>query len=209
MLRALPFDFRSDPATYDIRDQYLFGPALLVSPVTRPMLYGVGSKPLTGIAQTRPVYLPAGAEWVDFWTGEIYSGGQTIQADAPISRLPLYVRAGSILPMGPIRQHVNDLPGAPIELHIFSGQDGSFELYEDEGDQYNYEDGAFSTIDIQWQDATRQLILGARKGQFTGMLEQRTFEIFLHAEGTHSHGASPARRDQAVCYSGQQVIVTL
>ncbi len=113
MLRALPFDFRSDPATYDISDQYLFGPSLMVCPVTRPMLYGVGSQPLQGIPQTRPVYLPAGADWYDFWTGHLYSGGQIIQADAPISRLPLFVRAGSILPLGPVRQHVNDLPGAP------------------------------------------------------------------------------------------------
>ncbi len=136
----------------------------MVNPVTRPMLYEAGSQPLNGIPQTRPVYLPAGADWYDFWTGQSYAGGQTIQADAPISRLPLYVRAGSILPMGPVRQHVNDLPEAPIELHIYPGQDGSFELYEDEGDQYNYEDGAFSTINIQWQDAERQLILEARKG---------------------------------------------
>jgi alpha-D-xyloside xylohydrolase len=148
MLRPLPFDFRSDPITYNISDQYLFGPALLVNPVTCPMLYDVGSRPLEGIAQTRPVYLPAGADWHDFWTGQTYSGGQTIESDAPISRLPLYVRAGSILPMGPVRQHVNDLPEAPIELHIYPGKDGSFALYEDEGDRYNYEDGARRSISI-------------------------------------------------------------
>ena len=192
MLRALPFDFRSDPATYDIRDQYLFGPALMVSPVTQPMLYDVGSQPLDGIQQTRPVYLPAGADWYDFWTGQKYSGGQTIQADAPINRLPLFVRSGSILPMGPIRQHTNDLPEAPVELHLYPGQDGAFELYEDEGDQYNYEDGAFSMIDIRWQEAERQLTLGARKGKYAGMPEQRVFEIFLHDAGALQHGTSLA-----------------
>ena len=189
-----------------IRDQFMFGPALMVNPVTRPMLYDVGSQPLNGIPQTRPVYLPAGADWYDFWTGQIYSGGQTIQADAPIDRLPLFVRAGSILPMGPVRQHVNDLPEAPVELHVYPGQDGSFELYEDEGDQYNYEDGAFSTIDIHWQDAERQLTLGARKGQYAGMPEQRTFEIVLHDPKTLHHGDSKTGSNQTVIYYGQPVI---
>jgi alpha-D-xyloside xylohydrolase len=207
MVRALPFDFRSDPVTYDIRDQFMFGPALLVNPVTRPMLFDVGSLPLTGTAQTRPVYLPAGADWYDFWTGQKYSGGQTIQADAPLDHLPLFVRAGSILPMGPIRQHVNDLPEAPVELHIYPGQDGSFELYEDEGDQYNYEDGAFSTILIHWQDAERQLTLGERKGRYAGMLEQRTFEIFIHDAGTLQQGASHASQNQTVRYCGQPVVI--
>ena len=180
MLRALPFDFRSDPVTYDISDQYMFGPALLVNPVTRPMLYDVRSQPLAGDTNSRPVYLPAGTNWYDFYTGQKYTGGQTIQADAPIDRLPLFVRAGSILPMGPVRQHVNDLSEAPVELHIYPGQDGAFALYEDEGDQYNYENGAFSMIPFQWQDAARQLTLGERKGQYTGMPEQRIFEIHLH-----------------------------
>jgi alpha-D-xyloside xylohydrolase len=209
MLRGLPFDFRSDPATYDICDQYMFGPALMVNPVTRPMLYDVGSQPLQGIQPTRSVYLPAGADWYDFWTEQKYSGGQTVQANAPISWLPLYVRAGSILPMGPARQHVNDLPEAPIELHIYPGQDGSFELYEDEGDVYNYEDGAFSTIDIRWKDASRQLILGARKGEYTGMPERRTFEIVLHDVVTLRHADSEAGANQTVIYSGQPVVVKL
>jgi alpha-D-xyloside xylohydrolase len=208
MLRALPFDFRYDPVTYDIRDQYLFGPALMVNPITHSMLYDAGSQPLQGIPQTRPVYLPAGTDWYDFWTGHTYAGGQTIQADAPISRLPLFVRAGSILPMGPVRQHVNDLSEAPIELHVYPGQDGSFELYEDEGDQYNYENGVFSTIDIQWQDAARQLILGPRKGQYAGMPDQRTFEIFLHTDGTH-HDAFLTGPDQTLRYGGQPVVMNL
>ena len=208
MLRALPFDFRSDPATYDIRDQFMFGPALMVNPVTCPMLYDVGSQPLDGIQQTRPVYLPAGTDWYDFWTGQKYSGGQTIQADAPISRLPLYVRSGSILPMGPVRQHTNDLPEAPVELHIYPGQDGSFELYEDEGDQYNYEDGAFSMIDIHWQEAERQLTLEARKGEYAGMPEQRVIEIFLHDEKPPAWHI-PVGSNRKVHYSGQQVVIKL
>jgi alpha-D-xyloside xylohydrolase len=209
MLRALPFDFRSDPITYNISDQFMFGPAMLVNPVTRPMLYEVGSQPLNGIPKTRPVYLPAGVGWYDFWTGKPYSGGQTVPADAPIDRLPLFVRAGSILPMGPVRQHVNDLPEASIELHIYPGKDGSFELYEDEGDQYNYEKGAFSTIHIYWNDVKRQVTLEARKGQYTGMAEQRTFEVFLHDERKDDHGTSLAVPNQTIRYNSQPFVINL
>jgi alpha-D-xyloside xylohydrolase len=207
MLRALPFDFRSDPATYAIRDQYMFGPALLVNPVTHPMLYDVGSQPLDGVAQVRPVYLPAGVDWYDFWSGQRYAGGQTIQAEAPICRLPLYVPAGSILPIGPIRQHVNDLPDAPIALHIYAGNNGTFELYEDEGDQYNYEGGAFSTILMEWQDAGRQVTLGARQGTYAGMPEQRMFEIYLHEDGSQPARYESAEQKQVVLYCGQPIVV--
>jgi alpha-D-xyloside xylohydrolase len=204
MLRALPFDFRTDPLTYDIHDQYLFGPALLVNPVTRPMLYEVGSQPVTGVTQTRLVYLPAGADWYDFWTNQKWTGGQTIQADAPISRMPLFVRAGSILPIGPVRQHVNDLPNAPVELHVYPGIDAFFELYDDEGDRYNYEDGAFSVLPIHWQDAERRLTLGERIGEYAGMPEERTFDIFLHEPGAFLAGPI-----QTVQNCGQPVVIEL
>jgi alpha-D-xyloside xylohydrolase len=111
--------------------------------------------------------------------------------------------------MGPVRQHVNDLPEAPVELHIYPGQDGSFMLYEDEGDGYNYEDGAFSTIDIQWKDAERQLILEARKGECAGMPERRMFKIFLHDDIGLLHGDSQAGSNQTIIYSGQPVMVKL
>jgi alpha-D-xyloside xylohydrolase len=207
MLRALPFDFRSDPVTYDISDQYMFGPALLVNPVTRPMLYDVGSLPLAGDGKSRPVYLPAGATWYDFYTGQMYPGGQTIQAEAPIDRLPLFVCSGSILPMGPVRQHVNDRSDAPVELHIYPGQDGAFTLYEDEGDQYNYENGAFSMIPFQWQDAVRQLSLGERKGQYPGMPEQRIFDIHLHPNILDHSSFDLSGQKQKVLYSGQPVVI--
>ena len=116
LLRALPFDFRHDPNTYDLKDQYLFGPAFLVCPVTTPMYYAAGSTPLTGVEKTRPVYLPSGSDWYDFWTGERYPGGQTIVARAPLETMPLYVRAGSIIPIGPDIQFTGDQPDAPIEL---------------------------------------------------------------------------------------------
>jgi len=205
MLRTLPFDFRHDPATYDVRDQFMFGPAFLVAPVTQPMYYTTGSRPLAGVSKSRPVYLPAGCDWHDFWTDRRLQGGQTILANAPLDLLPLYVRAGSIIPLGPQRQHVDDLPDAPLELHVYPGCDGDFQLYEDEGNGYNYEIGAYSTIDVVWQDAPRRLILGARTGCFPGMAEQRAFRAVLHDSGGDvSSGAGQVR---SFLYSGASLTV--
>ncbi len=205
MLRMLPFDFRYDPATYDIRDQFMFGPAFLVAPVTEPMYYAAGSRPLAGTSKSRAVYLPVGCDWYDFWSDRRLHGGQTILADAPLAILPLYVRAGSIVPMGPVRQYVDDLPDAPVELHIYPGRDGSFQLYEDEGNGYNYEIGAFSTIDVVWQDASRRLILSDRTGSFPGMPEQRTFLAVLHdGGGDASPDTAPVK---SLRYSGAAVTV--
>jgi alpha-D-xyloside xylohydrolase len=201
MLRALPFDFREDPSTYNVNDQFMFGPAFLVNPVTKPMLYAAGSTPLEGVSQTRPIYLPAGADWYDFWTGQKYTGGQTLLADAPLDRLPLYVRAGSIVPMGPRRQYVDDQSDTPLELHIYPGRDGAFLLYEDEGDSYNYEEGAFSTIPIYWQDATQQLTIGERSGSYPEMAEKREFHPVLHGEGF-----GPGIQKQ-VTYEGKPIII--
>ncbi|CAG0937632.1 alpha-glucosidase [Thermoflexales bacterium] len=180
MLRALPFDFRHDPAVYDVADQFMFGPAFLVNPVTQPMYYTRGSVPLADARKARSVYLPAGTEWYDFWTDQRYQGGQTSEACATLDVLPLYVRAGSIVPMGPRRQHVDDQPDAPIELHVYPGRDSCFLLYEDEGDSYRYEQGAFATIQIEWDNAARRLTLGQRAGQYPGMSEQREFRVVVH-----------------------------
>jgi alpha-D-xyloside xylohydrolase len=209
MLRALPFDFRDDPATYNIRDQFMFGPAFLVNPVTQPMFYSAGSIPLEGVAQNRPVYLPAGANWFDFWSGESYRGGQTLLADAPLERLPLYVRAGSIVPMGPRRQYVDDQSEAPLELHIYSGQDASFLLYEDEGDGYNYEQGSFSTIHIHWQQIARQLIMAERSGSYPGMPEQREFHIILHLETQVGSVLPDPEIKKQIIYTGKALVVDL
>jgi len=207
MLRGLPFDFRDDPATHDIADQFMFGPAFLVSPVTEPMYYAAGSRPLAGVAQARPVYLPAGdlsagGDWYDFATDRRFIGGQTVLAHAPLDTLPLYVRAGSIVPMGPQRQHVDDLPDAPVELHVYGGRDGSFLLYEDEGDGYGYEQGAFATILFEWDDRARQLRLGPREGAYPGMAETRTFTVVLHGE--QQAGPEP----KPVTYDGRPSNVT-
>jgi alpha-D-xyloside xylohydrolase len=200
MLRSLPFDFRSDPAVHNIDDQFMFGSALLVNPVTSPMYYMRDSVPLMGTCKTRSVYLPAGTDWYDFWTDQCYHGGQTIEASATIDMLPLYVRAGSIVPLGPRRQHVDDQPDAPIELHIYPGSDGCFLLYEDEGDSYHYEQGAFATIQIEWDNAARRLTLGQRAGQYPGMPEQREFRVIVHDV------KSDGRR---VHYDGQPIAVDL
>ena len=143
------------------------------------MYYGVGSRELEGVGKTRPVYLPTGSDWYDFWTHQRYAGGQTLIADAALDTMPLYVRAGSIIPIGPDVQYTDERPDAPIELHIFPGQDGSFTFYEDEGDNYNYEHGAFATTVMRWDDTRRQLVLEPRAGAYPGMRETSAFQIVL------------------------------
>jgi alpha-D-xyloside xylohydrolase len=169
ILRLLAFDFRDDPNTYDIKDQFMFGPSFLVCPVTQPMYYGINSTLLTGTEKTRPIYLPAGSDWYDFWTGQWYQGGQTILANATLDTMPLFVRAGSIIPMGPEIQFVDEQVDASLDLRIYSGCDGSLTLYEDEGDNYNYEEGYLATIDIKWDDNRQTLIIEDRQGSYPGM----------------------------------------
>ena len=129
-MRPLVMDFPDDAAARESKDEYLFGPSLLVCPVT------------TKGATTRPVYLPPGTAWTDFWTGRTLQGGQAVAAPAPIDTLPLYVRAGSIVPMGPYLQYTSEKPADPIELRVYPGANGAFTLYEDEGVNYNYEKGS-------------------------------------------------------------------
>ena len=202
MLRLLAFDFREDASTHDITDQYMFGPALLVSPVTQPMFFTTGSTPVIDADLTRPVYLPTGTDWYDFWTGERLAGGQIIVAAAGLDVLPLYVRAGSIVPLGAPMQYVDEMPEAVVDLHVYPGSDGSFQLYEDAGDSYDYESGAFSTIDIEWHDSSRQLILRERQGSYPGMLATREFRVLLPCET-----ASGSSRQ--FTYAGQEVVVRM
>lgn len=207
MLRALAFDFRHDPKTFDIQDEYMFGPAFLVCPVTTPMYYAANSTPITRVEKTRPVYLPSGCNWYDFWTGQRYTGGQTIVADAPLETLPLYVRAGSIIPIGPNIQFTGDQPDAPVVLWVHPGQDGHFALYEDEGDNYNYEQGSFATIQIFWDENARQLILDKREGSYPGMQPSREFRVVLAGEKPFDPSAAAPTDARTVRYEGQQVAV--
>ena len=166
-MRALAFDFLDDPKALDIADEFLFGPSLLVAPVT------------DAGAESREVYLPAGASWYDFWTGEMLPGGQNINRSAPLNVLPLYVRAGSIVPLGPESEYTNQHPDGVIELRIYPGADAAFSLYEDDGASYDYEKGNYTKIPIRWDDRTKTLTLDERQGRFPRMEMRREFSIVL------------------------------
>ncbi len=197
MLRLLAFDFRHDANVYDIADQYMFGPALMVCPVTQP---GGGVT-----AQTRPVYLPAGTDWYDFWTGRRYEGGQTIDADAPLDILPLYVRAGSVLPLGPHIQHSGEQLAAPWEIRIYPGTDGSFAVYEDAGDSYRYEQGAYSWYTLRWADSPARFTAEPRSGQPA----RREFRL-VRVGANRGTGLEPTPQpDHVILYNGETVSVEL
>jgi len=155
----------------------------------------------------RRVYLPAGVAWYDFWTGERFAGGRTIDAPAPLETMPLHVRAGSIVPLGPHLQYANEKAADPIELRVYRGADGRFELYEDEGEGYAYETGMFATIPLEWSEARRTLTIGARRGAFPGMLERRSFHVVFVRKG-HGVGLEPdAQADTTVAYDGRPITV--
>lgn len=197
MTRLLAFDFPDDSLVLDIKDEFMFGPAFLVCPVTVPMYYDKGSVALNRIEKQREVYLPKGTNWVDFWTGTIYKGGQTIKANAPIDKIPLFVRQGSIVPMGPEIQHTGELAGKVLEIAVYPGKNTSFTLYEDEGNNYNYEEGAFSTIELVWDNEKRAFIIGKRKGKFSGMGKERSFRVVLH------NGSK--QLEKVFSYSGKEI----
>ena len=195
-MRALVMDFPADKNVFPIGDEYMFGPAFLVSPVTTPQ------------ATSRTVYLPDRTSWVDFWTGETLAGGKTVTANAPVNLLPLYVRAGSIVPLGPVVQYATEKPADPIELRVYRGADGTFTLYEDEGDNYNYEKGKFASIPMEWNEAKQTLTIGKRSGEFPGMLKERAFDIIFVAP---NHGAGPAleeKPDATIHYPGKAMTIS-
>ncbi len=183
MLRSLAFDFRADPLVYNIADQFMLGPALMVCPVTEPMLYGPRSEALEGVPQERTVYLPPGSSWYNFWTGKRYGGGQILRTAAPLDIMPIFVRAGSILPMGPDIQYAGEKPGAPIELRVYPGRDGRFDLYDDEGDSYRYEQGEFAWTPMVWEDTPGTLRVGPRTGSYRGMPDTQIYRVVLAGAG--------------------------
>jgi alpha-D-xyloside xylohydrolase len=197
IMRGLVMDFRTDAKAREIVDQYMFGPALLVNPVT------------TYKARSRSLYLPKAAGWYDFWTGAASSGGQTIDAPAPYESLPLFVRAGSIIPFGPELQYTAEKPADPITLYVYAGADGAFTLYEDEGLNYNYEKGAFTRIPMQWNDSTRTLTIGKREGSFPGMLSERTFEIVFVSKSKPAGFSFTPKADRSVRYGGEALKVRM
>ena len=188
-------DFPKDKNVFPIGDEYMFGPAFLVSPVTTPQ------------AASRTVYLPAGTSWVDFWTGETLAGSKTVTANAPVNILPLYVRAGSIVPFGPVVQYATEKPADPIELRVYRGADGEFTLYEDEGDSYNYEKGVSATIPFAWNESKQTLTIGKRSGKFPGMMKERTIQVIFVSPG-HGIGLGAEKKpDTVVHYAGKAVVI--
>lgn len=195
IMRPLVMDFREDVRAQNIGDQFLFGPSILVNPVTEP-----------GVA-VRHLYLPEG-KWYDFWTGASLGGSRFIDAATTLEHMPLYVRAGSILPLGPDVEHAAEKPADPIELRIYSGANSAFTLYEDENDTYNYEHGAYATVAFSWDDAANTLVIGDRAGSFPGMLATRTFRIVFVSENHGAGGALTESPDKTVQYSGEKIVVT-
>jgi alpha-D-xyloside xylohydrolase len=193
-MRPLVMDFRNDERALNIGDQFMFGPAILVSPVTEQG------------ATSRHLYLP-NTKWYDFWTGAVIEGGKAIDTAAPIDRLPLFVRAGSIVPMGPDVQYSTEKPADPIELRVYSGANGDFVLYEDENDNYNYEKGARAEIPLRWDDATQTLTIGERKGQFPGMLANRKFRLVMVGNGHGAGIGQTANPDREVEYAGKAITI--
>ena len=224
-MRALIMDFPEDKKVHDLGSEYLFGRALLAVPVLKPLyteekivktneLSGWDKSPSadgenTGTEKRYPAvdwqeakaysaYLPAGTDWYDFWTGEHHTGGQTISLSTTLSHSPLFVRAGSILPIGPDVQYASERPWDDLELIVYPGADATFTLYEDEGDSYRYEQGFFTEIPIRWNNRSRQLTIGARTGSFPGMLASRQFRVHLPGGAVHT-----------LTYTGRSVSVKL
>ena len=175
----------------------MFGPALMVAPVLAQGAVG------------RRVYLPEAQVWYNFWTGDSVQGGHETEAGAPLNRLPLCVRSGSILPMGPEIQYATDDPDGPIELRIYRGAPGSFDLYEDSGDSYDYEKGTHSIIPLRWNEKRGVSTIGTRRGSFPGMVGARQFRVMLVGNGHGVGEAVSAREDRQVMYDGREVYVPL
>jgi alpha-D-xyloside xylohydrolase len=196
IMRPLVMDFRNDLRAQNTGDQFLFGPALLVNPITEAG------------ATSRHLYLPD-AKWYDFWTGVATQGGKSIDSSAPLERLPLFARAGSILPLGPDLEYAAEKPAEPLEIRVYPGADGSFTLYEDENDTYNYEVGKYATIPFSWNDKTNTLTIGDCAGKFPGMLETRVIHVVM-VRDAHGIGSElTPKPDRVITYSGKAQTVQL
>ncbi|MGI6222019.1 MAG: TIM-barrel domain-containing protein [Prevotella sp.] len=217
-MRALPMDFANDPKVKNMSEEYMFGSSILAAPIVHAQYTPEVSKQVdandgwnknsgeTSVAglknidfsqkKSTKVYLPAGTAWYDYWTGEKLQGGQTLELTTSIASIPMFVKAGSILPVGPDVQYSNEKPWDNLTLRIFPGADSQFTLYEDEGDSYRYEQGAYTEIPMTWNEAKRQLTIGKRRGSFKGMLQKRNFHVVL-----------PDGSAKDVSYSGKAIKV--
>ena len=198
MMRGLVMDFNGDEKVLDIKDQWMFGSALMACPVGEYQKY------------SREVYLPKQKGWYDFYTGAYHAGGQTIVADAPYDKIPVFIPEGAILPIGPEMQWSDEKKPELIDLYVYAGKDGSYTLYEDEGTNYNYEKGKYAVIDFKYDDARKQVTIGARKGSFDGMLQKRRFNIIL-VDQKKQQGVNLAKspKGKVVKYAGQAMTVKL
>ncbi|RYZ48860.1 MAG: DUF5110 domain-containing protein, partial [Chitinophagaceae bacterium] len=191
IMRGLVMDFPADTDVTNLNDQYLFGSSLLINPV-----YNYGQR-------SRELYLPKGYGWYSFYSGQYSDGGKHITADAPYDRMPLFVKAGSILPLGPELQYTSEKPASEITLFVYTGANGSFALYEDEGTNYNYEKGAYAQIPMAYNDATKTLTIGERKGNFNGMLQNRKFSIVWVTKDNQVGFDKEHTINEVVNYSGK------
>ncbi len=217
-MRPLFSDFASDKKVWNMTDEFMFGRCILAAPIVDPQYTEekiIRTDAMTGwdrksVSDGSPVgtidftatktavkYLPKGATWYDFWTNKAYKGGRNVTLETTFDRVPMFVRAGSILPLGPEMQYVGEKAWDNLELRVYPGADGRFVLYEDEGDNYNYEKGAYSTITLQWNDKKHTLTIGARKGSYPGMLSERAFTI-VWPDGT----------SKTVNYQGQEINIS-
>lgn len=198
LMRPLVMDFPTDHRALEQRHEFMFGPSLLVAPITK------------GKVKQWNVYLPEHTEgWIDFWSGEKFAGGQSVHVDVTLEKIPLFVKAGAILPFGPKKQYASDDTGKPFEIRIYPGADATFTIYEDEGDNYNYEEGRFATFDLVWKDTERILEISERKGSFAGMKEKITFDIVVIDPEKETGGEPSPASVQTVIYPGNQMQIKL
>lgn len=215
MMRALVMDFASDKNALDINDEFMFGKSLLVAPVTEKMYV----KPVSAngkdtvyaedfsAVKTKQVYLPAGANWIDFWSGEQYTGGKTISKETPLDIIPLFVKAGTVLPIGPKVQYATEKKWDDLEIRVYPGADGTFVLYEDENDNYNYEKGMYATVSFKWNDKKKELSIEDRNGSFPGMPESRTFKLVLVNTARGNGDQLTTNPDKIITYTGKKLLV--
>ena len=217
-LRPLFSDFAADRKVWDMTDEFMFGRSILAAPILNPQYTDekiIRTDAMTGwdrkdavaetavqvdftAPKTATKYLPKGATWYDFWTNQCYKGGQSVRLETALNRVPMFVRAGSILPLGPEMQYVGEKAWDNLEMRVYPGADGSFTLYEDEGDNYNYEQGAYATITFRWHDKARKLTIGSRQGRYEGMIQSRQFTVVL-----------PDGTSRQVDYNGNEITIEL
>lgn len=197
IMRGLVMDFPADLKASNLKDAYLFGPSLLINPV-----YGYKER-------KRSLYLPAGQGWYELYTGKYHEGGKEINAEASYERMPVYVKQGSILPVGPALQYTSEKPADTITLFVYTGKDASFSLYEDEGLNYNYETGRFATIGMHYNEKNRSLTIAEREGSFEGMLKERTFRVVVISPNSSKPFDPGQKAKHTLKYSGQQLVLKL